>query len=198
MATGEFGRQTADRRTLEQLISCIASGDNTAFEWLRQSTGTLLFGIAYQYLRNRADADEVVADVYMRLWQHSERFDPAKGSANAWLTTLCRHSAIDSLRRLRRRSELHDSVEARPEFAQDSSPESIVECWQVEQSLLAAIGRLPIAQREMILLTFRDGLSHRQISSIHAVPLGTVKSHINRSLKRLRHEMRAAGNYCSA
>jgi RNA polymerase sigma-70 factor (ECF subfamily) len=194
MAKCESRRQSADDETLEELISSIASGHNTAFERLKQSTGTLLFGIAYQYLRNRADADEVVSDVYTRLWLHSDRFDPARGSASAWLKTLCRNSSIDSLRR-RRYTDLHVSVEECAEPIQDSTPESIVEVWQIHRLLAAAIGQLPVPQRQMILLTFRDGLSHRQISSTQDVPLGTVKSHINRSLKRLRHEMRiGAGN----
>jgi RNA polymerase sigma-70 factor (ECF subfamily) len=188
MAKREFRRQTfdCDGKTLEQLISSISAGDIAAFEQLRHSCRPLLFGIAHQYLRSRADADEVVCDVYTRLWFQSHRFDPLKGSASAWMATLCRNAAIDFLRRFHRR-ELCLPVEIWPD--EPMSPELIVERWQMQRLLFAAIAQLPVLQQRMMLLTFRDGLSQRQISRAHKVPLGTVKSHINRSLKRLRREV---------
>lgn len=179
-------------KTPEQLICSIASGDLAAFEPLKASTRTLLFGIAYQILRNRADADEVVGDVYTRLWLHSRRFHPDKGCANAWLSTLCRNAAIDSLRR--RPAEIHLPIEMCTELVEELCPESIVERWQIQQVLAAAIVQLPVRQRQMMLLTFRDGLTHRQISSTHEMPLGTVKTHIRRSLKHLRNQVATGWN----
>jgi RNA polymerase sigma-70 factor, ECF subfamily len=173
-----------DGETLGHLICCISKGDLTALQQLKQLTGAYLFGIAYQYLRNRADADEVVGDVYIRVWFRSHRFDPCKGTAGAWLSTLCRNAAIDFFRRIRRR-EVPYPVESGS--GEDLSPELIVERWQMQEWLFAAIEQLPVPQRRLMLFTYRDGLSHREIANTHNVPLGTVKSHINRGLNRLRN-----------
>lgn len=190
MATQDLGQGTKsdEGQTFELLITAIASGDTAALLRLKHECGQFLFSVAQRYLNNHADADEAVGDVYSRIWLHAQRFDPLKGSARGWLATMCRNAAIDSIRRRHRLRDV-DRAQWCVEFREDPGPEGIVDQWQMSQLMAAAIRRLPAAQRQMILLTFRDGLSHRQISKCHALPLGTVKSHISRSLKRLRRAM---------
>lgn len=174
---------------LEHLMVCAQRGEISALGSLRKATGAKLFATAYRLLGNRADADEVVGDVYIRVWYSKNSFDPNKGDVQGWLATICRNASIDLLRR-RQRLQCVPLAESRSVADSTASPEQILERSELAKLLCRAIEQLPGLQRQLLGLSFHSGLSHRQISNTYNVPLGTVKSHLNRTLKRLEREMR--------
>jgi RNA polymerase sigma-70 factor, ECF subfamily len=172
---------------LEGYLLAIGSQDLRAFTGLRQATVGMLSRVAYGVLRNRADAEEVVCDVYWRVWLHATRFDPARGTAIAWLAALCRHRSIDYLRRTRLKQPA--IVESEADCC--DSPERTVEQWQANSALLHVLFRLPDSQRQLLAWSFYGELSHQEIAAIAQMPLGTVKSRLRRSLQRLHTELEA-------
>ena len=174
---------------LDALPQSVGLRNVSALEDLQRATLGLLYGIAYRMLRNHADAEDVVGDVYIRVWLQGSRFDPMRGSARAWLVSLCRNRCIDSLRRMKLE---HSNTTTREghELVFDRSPESFLEQAQLNVALTHALDRLPPAQQRLVTLAFYGELTHREISLIAKMPLGTVKSNLRRSLQRLRQELR--------
>lgn len=140
-------------------------------------------------LRASADVDDVVQDAFVQAWLQRDRFDPARGSLQAWLAVIARSRAIDWLRSSRR-------CESRPDW--DSEPSTApdhVACLareQRRQSIRCALGQLPPEPQRLLQLAFDEGLSHVQIAAYLDRPLGTVKSQIRAALRRLRHVDRTA------
>jgi RNA polymerase sigma factor (sigma-70 family) len=149
-----------------------------------------MFAVAYRILRNHADVEDVVGGVFIKVWFQANRFNPARGSARAWLATMCRNASIDWIRRGATRShrELSDS-ELELEFDSTHSPELQIEKSQLGLAVSHALSRLPRLQRQVVELAFYRGLSHSEISLAAKLPLGTVKSHLRRSLIQLHRDL---------
>lgn len=177
---------------LSRLLTRIADGDAQALDQLRLQVTGRLYSIAYRILGSAEDAEEIVVDVLLWLWQHADRFAPERGQPLAWLGALTWNRAIDALRQRRRRqSILH------PDPAADSylsrkceavGPTQWLEAFDQRSDVAAALARLKATQREAILLAFFDGLSHAEIAVRLERPLGSVKSDVRRGLIKL-HEM---------
>jgi RNA polymerase sigma factor (sigma-70 family) len=178
------------RDTLEAVLESVRLRKTGALETLRQATVTLLSSVAHRALRNRADVEDVVSEVYIRVWLHAAQFDPARGSARTWLISLCRHSSIDHLRRMgRERSKTSFAMEPEPELRSDSSPDFLLERSQSRLAVSNALSSLPNLQQNIVALSFYRDLSHGEIAVIADLPVGTVKSHLRRSLQRLQREL---------
>ncbi len=177
---------------LTRLLAQIADGDANALDQLRQRVTGRLYSIALRILGSAEDAEEIVVDVLLWLWQHADRFAPERGQPLGWLGTLTWNRAIDALRqRQRRQSILH------PDPAADSyvsteceaeGPTQWLEAFDQRADIAAALASLKAAQCEMILLAFFEGLSHAEIAERLKRPLGSVKSDIRRGLQKL-HEL---------
>jgi RNA polymerase sigma-70 factor (ECF subfamily) len=170
---------------LDVLLTSVARGEMRALTSIDTSVRGMLFGVANRILRNRADAEEVVGDVLLRVWDSAAEFDRTRGSAAGWLVAICRNAAIDKLRsRILEGRVLYASAES--SNVSKYTPESLVQELQQRSSLQRLIGKLTPLQRQMIALAFFRDLSHCEISRIAGLPLGTVKSHIRRALGDLR------------
>lgn len=148
--------------------------------------GALVYSIAWRTLENRQDAEEVVQDVFMRVWEKSHQFDPARGSFSAWLATMTRNAALDLLRKKRRAAPEHEpvSLDDSPHLWETLPAES--EDRELHARLAAALHRLPAPQQETLMLAYFEGLSQSQIADKLQRPLGTVKSHLRQAMERLR------------
>lgn len=155
----------------------LVAGDPAALADLYDLAAGLVFGLVLRILRDRAEAEDVVQEVFVQVWRQAERFDPARGSLNAWLCTIARTRALD---RLRRRA-------ARREEPEGSQPPA-VEAPRPEDALAvrAALESLPAPQREALALAYFEGLTHTEIAARLGEPLGTVKTRIRAALLRLR------------
>lgn len=170
---------------LSTLMSAIVARRDTALCQLYDLTASKLYGLARAMLANPADAEEVVCDVYVQVWQTAATFDATRGSVLGWLLMICRSRALDLLRQRRTRAER--SVEELPEEeAGDPGPEDMLERFQEGTAVHGALARLSPLRRELVGLAFFKGLSHQEIAAATKLPIGTVKSHLRRSLRSLR------------
>ena len=168
---------------LATLIQRCAGQDQAALRQLYDRQSARLYGVALRLTRQSAMAADVVHDAFIAIWQRAASFDPARGSASAWLVSVVRHRAIDLIRRADR-EVLTDTL---PEEA-DSDPDPLARL--VDSDDAAALHRclatLEPDRRHLIRLAFVDGLSHSELATRLAVPLGTVKSSIRRALTALK------------
>jgi RNA polymerase sigma factor (sigma-70 family) len=189
-----------DRSTFEQdealgaLLAAAGAGCRTSFERLYTLTHRRLFGIVLRMQPHRGDAEEVLQEVYVKVWRHSATFTTDKGCAIHWLVGIARHTALDSLRRARRRpvAALQGADDADPYeglLSHGPDPFDGLMAASRNRAVAEALGMLTKEQRESLTLAFYEGLSHPEIALRLQKPLGTVKSWIRRSLQTLRPQL---------
>jgi RNA polymerase sigma-70 factor (ECF subfamily) len=169
------------------LVERVAQGDRTAFLELYDRHASRVFALAARMLGDRASAEEVTQDAFLKLWTRARAFSPSRGALLAWLLTITRNNALDRIRLEARRPVLTEvSLFDLEDGGRDlQSPESGSEeaRWR---SLRFALAELPDGQRRVIELAFYQGLSHSQMAEILGVPLGTVKTRLRLGMERLR------------
>jgi RNA polymerase sigma-70 factor (ECF subfamily) len=167
---------------LNVLMQACGTGNRVAFEAVYRATSSRLFGICLHYSDNRAEAEEVLQEVYIMAWVKASGFDPRLGGAMTWLSTMARHKAIDRRRAHRR----HDPLETIPEPASQDSFMDTLEREQQGSQLDRCLETLEEAQRRYIRVAFFEGYSYAELAERHGIALGTMKSWIRRGLLRLR------------
>jgi RNA polymerase sigma-70 factor (ECF subfamily) len=177
----------------------VAEGDADALAVLYDRHGAAVFSLCLRMMRDAEEAEEVLEDVFWQLWRRAGQFDPARGSAAAYLLTLTRSRAIDRLRarerRVRLRSELPGPMLGESllgGFTVASSPLQETLALERRERVRLALAALPAPQREAVELSFLEGLSHPEISTRLGEPLGTIKTRIRSGLLRMRDSLRDA------
>lgn len=167
---------------LQELLSRSASGDREAFARLYRHTASRLFGVAIRIAGRGEIAEDALQESFITVWRRAADYDPMRGPALGWMIAIVRNCTIDRLRRRGARPEGH----AAPEEALNrlAAPDS------TDQAELRALRRcldeLEERPRRAVLLAYLYGLSRDELAAQLAVPVGTVKSWIRRSLDRLR------------
>ncbi len=184
-----------DATDLSGLVQRVASGDREALGELYDATVAKLFAVAHLILRNTADAEEVVCDVYTQVWQSAAQYQGERGAVLGWLLMICRSRALDRARRNRVRLQ-SAAVEQSPDEEEPSpqpGPEELLDVVQHGTAVHRALEALPPIRRQLVSLAFFKGLSHLEISEECGLPVGTVKSHIRRALATLREQLSEGG-----
>lgn len=178
----------ADNRTSDEaLVSALAAGDEDALRTLNRRYGHALSAVADRILRDKADADEVAADVLWQLWRDASRFDRNRGSVSAWIMMLVRSRAIDRLRA--RTSRLpREAVPAEP--AQADDPSGPIHSAERRRKVQDALSSLDQSERDLLRLAYFSDLSQSEIAGRTGLPLGTVKSKMRGGLIKLRDALR--------
>lgn len=148
----------------------------------------MVYTLAVRALRNTADAEDVTQQVFVNAWRSRSRFDPERAPLAAWLVGITRHAIADVHRRRSRHGTGHLELEEAPELAEPDRTGEIVDQVVVAQ----ALADLGPPQQDVLELAFYQRLTHAEIAARMDMPLGTVKSHINRGLKRMRTRMEAS------
>lgn len=164
------------------LLAC-ARGDHRALHQLYEQDSSRLLGVALRITRNKALAEDIVHDAFIKIWHGARSFDPLRGSARGWVFSVTRHLALDVVRSTARDVPLDDQYEPLAEPAQ--TVEFAARSGQIHQCL----ERLDPTRRTCILHAYVDGYSHSEIAQKLSTPLGTVKAWIKRSLAALRECM---------
>ena len=168
---------------LQQLIRGAARRDRAAFAALYAQTSAKLFGAALRILGQRESAEEALQESFVAIWQRAADYDPARGSAMGWLTTIVRHCAIDQLRRRAARPENRSAPEEA--LLNLTSPESADTRAELG-ALQRCLDELDGPPRRAVLLAYCYGLTREELAARLGVPVGTVKSWLRRSLERLQ------------
>lgn len=174
------------------LLERVARADPQALERLYDRHAGYALAVARRIVGSREEAEEVVQDVFWRLWRSSIQYDPGRGQFRTWLFGICRNRAIDSLRRRARRPGT-GRVPSELELADGPRSEDLVFEKQQRRRVEAALARLSAPQRTAIELSFYQGLTHREIADRTGEPLGTIKSRIHGGMARLRESLGRAG-----
>ena len=178
--------QTADAERLASLLARVATGDRDAFEALYRACSGKLFAICLRVLGDRAEAEDVVQEVFASVWKKAGQFDAARASAPTWLGMIARSRAIDRLR-----ASPHAGQHAPLEFADDiadvgPSPARAAEDSAEHARLGECLDKLDGRRRTLIRVAFFDGATYEELAARGGSPLGSVKSWIRRGLLQLR------------
>ncbi|MFK7884637.1 MAG: sigma-70 family RNA polymerase sigma factor [Phycisphaerales bacterium] len=151
--------------------------------------GSLVFRMALQSMPTRAEAEDAVQEVFVRLWRTADRYDPRKAALVTWVMLLTRRHLVDKLRRKRARikpTALDDSQMAMGGAWDESSISARAERDEHFAELMQKVDTLPELQKTVIIRAYLGGQTLRQIGEELGTPLGTIKSALSRALVRLR------------
>ena len=174
-----------------ELAQRMRDGDERALAEIYDRWSGLVFGIALRSLGNQQDAEDVTQTVFVGAWRGRHTYNPDSGSIAGWLTGITRNQLADRWAATSRDRRIVDAVTAVSDRA-ESSP---VEIDYVADRIVLAdeLSSLGQPAKQIVELAFFEDLTHAQISQRLNMPLGTVKSHIKRSLNRLRLRLEADG-----
>ncbi len=177
----------------ERLISLIAQLQTEALDQLYDRYNRPIFSLALMIVGDRATAEEITLDVFMRVWQKAGSYRADQARVSTWLTHIARHHAIDVLRRRAVRPDqyalsLDEITPGVPFPAQD--PGELAEHSLRRERILAAIARLPADQKQALTLAYFGGYTQTQIAEALKQPLGTVKTRIKLAMQKLRDFLR--------
>ncbi len=179
------------------LLQRIAAHDTAALAELYDRHSRLLFGLILRIVRDRAEAEEILQDAFVRVWRRAEMYDARMGGPLPWIVRVARNCAIDRLRARRVRATVDApaidfaAVEARAPATGIQTPEAAVLIAERRRTLTDALAGLPAEQRQLIEAAFFEGYTHSELAQRLGLPLGTVKTRIRAGMiamrKRLEH-----------
>jgi RNA polymerase sigma-70 factor (ECF subfamily) len=170
---------------LADLLARVAARDREAFAAVYKATSAKLWGIVVRILPRRDIAEDVLQDVYVRIWERAVSFDPAKASPITWMATIARNRAIDEVRR-KSPVSIEDTPESL-EVEQDApSPLDNTQMSEDLRRLQQCLQGLDPERREIVLLAYYNGLSRDELAKRFSHPVATIKTWLHRSLAQLR------------
>jgi RNA polymerase sigma-70 factor, ECF subfamily len=174
-----------------ELMEAVGKRESDAIQEIYKRYESTLRSVIQSVLHDEGETDDTLNDVFLQLWDHSDRFDAAKG-LHGFLVTMARRRALDRLRRRLAYRRATDRFEAH--LQANYADRTRLDHFQppnfdLTVLLRGAIGMLPIAQQEVINLTFYEGLSQREIAARKSMPLGTVKTRLQLAQQKLFHQL---------
>jgi RNA polymerase sigma-70 factor (ECF subfamily) len=184
-------------RTDVHLLQRIAAHDTAALAELYDRHSRLLFGLILRIVRDRGEAEEILQEVFLRMWKRAETYDALVGGPLPWIVRVARNCAIDRLRARRLRAAVETpaiaaaATEAVP-ATNIQTPEAAVLGAERRQSLASALAGLPAEQRRLIEAAFFEGYTHSELAQRFGLPLGTVKTRIRVGMIAMRQRLEHA------
>ena len=178
------GPQLGAGADLGAQLALVARGDTAAFDALFEQVGPSVFGIVRRVIRDPAQSEEVTQDVLLEVWRTAFKFDPARGSAMAWVMTLAHRRAVDRVRSVQKETE-RELRTATADIPYDDVIEAVESSLDRER-VRRCLGSLTERQRESVTLAYYHGYTYGQVASLLGVPTGTVKTRMRDALIRLR------------
>jgi len=176
--------------TEPSLLRRIAERDASAVDELYDRHAPLLLGLILQIVRDRNDAEDVLQEVFLRVWQRADSYNPALGSPSAWLCRVARNRAIDRVRARRGNSALTAEQAGADEWRDEGvSPEQAAMAWSDGRRLGAALEALAPEERTLIESAYFEGYTQSELAVRFGLPIGTVKARIRRGVLALRERL---------
>jgi len=186
------GEASARAHELGQLLRLASRGDQQAFAKLYDATSARVFGLALRIVRDPAQAEEVAQEAFLEIWRTASRFDPALGSAQAWMLTIVHRRSVDRVRSAeaatRRDNRYHDQNQSVDHDSTADAADASMEARRVRN----AMESLTAVQREALELAYFGGYTHTEVASMLDLPVGTAKTRIRDGLIRLRDTLGVA------
>lgn len=181
----------ADRAILDR----VAAGDQSALAALYDRHGRSVYSLACRIVTDRADAEDVVQDVFTQAWRQASRYDHRRATVAGWLLMMTRARAIDRVRARSARPATSSAADTSLPELPDPGPgiEAEAITTQSAERLRQALGELPDAQRRAIELAYYEGLTQADIAETMKEPLGTVKTRMRLALQKLRAALQGSG-----
>jgi RNA polymerase sigma-70 factor (ECF subfamily) len=190
MSAGDVDPANARARENAELLRRMAGGDKDALAELYDHLSRPLYATARHILNDATEAQDVVHDVFLTLWENASSFDSGRGAAFSWAVTLTRNRAIDRLRsRANRARLLSSSVPDDLGYGSNAGilgADDWAELGERADAVHTAIDALPAEQRHALELAFFSGLTQKEIAEKLSEPIGTIKARIRRGLIKLR------------
>jgi RNA polymerase sigma factor (sigma-70 family) len=183
---------------LSRLLARAGLGDRAAFATLYERTSSHLFAVVLRINRDRAQAEDILQEVYVNVWRAARSFDAAQSQPLTWLTSIARNRAIDSLRRVQTQPQMQtlsgaaSAIDGEDENVYDTvadaspGPLDLLSRAAEARVLDQCMEKLTALQRQSVALAFFHGLSHAEVAAHLRQPLGTVKSWVRRALMTLK------------
>lgn len=170
---------------LAGLLAAIADRDEAALRALYERTATKLFGIILRIQRDRTQAEDVLQDVFLKIWQSAGSYAPSAGAPLPWLCTIARNRAIDGLRR-RREVPMPSGESGEAWMERLVAPGDGEGAFLDRDALVACLSRLDPDQRDCVVLAYCEGWSREELAARFERPVNTVKTWLHRSLAALK------------
>ena len=183
---------SADIRLLERIVA----RDQAALAELYDRHCRLLFTLILRILKDRGEAEDVLQEVFVRVWDRADGYDPLLGAPAAWLARISRNRAIDRLRARAVRADLSvasDPALPPPDRTSSSDPEGLAVTGEQRRAIAAALATLPDNQRALIESAFFEGYTQSELAERFDLPLGTVKTRIRSGMQTLKRALEASG-----
>ena len=172
-------------------MRAVARGDEQAFAALYDRYSPVVFGLLLRILHSRAEAEDVLQEVFLQAWQRAATYDEARGRPFTWLVTLARSRAIDRLRLTSARDRAANANAAELDF-DNTVVDAVEETLRSERGAVVrrALAAIPEEQRRPLLLAYAEGLTQTEIAARLNEPLGTVKTRMRSGMSKLREMLR--------
>ena len=185
MAETDLNARGRSRERLVSALQLVAQGDAASLRTVYQQTSAKLFGICLRICGDRQAAEDVLQDVYVKVWRRAGSFDAARASPISWLAMIAHNAAIDWRRAQHSHGTLDDDA---VRAIADGAPlaDAIAEQDEDRRRLLACLDGLDTQQSGAVRRAFLDGMTYQQLADESGTPLGTIKSWIRRGMQKLK------------
>lgn len=176
----------------EALMLRVATGDREAFSELYDRFSTPLYSLALKMLANEAEAQDLLQEVFLSVWNKADTFRGDRGSAFSWVVSQLRNRAIDRLRTRKRHGELIEAnaPDLEPSSSAVASSSDQAETSDRARQIRSALGQLSEDQRQVLRLAYFEGMTQVEIAQKLSEPLGTIKARAHRGMAKLRPLLR--------
>ena len=181
--------ESQDEPSDEALLNAIAGGAVWAMDSLYQRYSRILYSLAFRMVADHQVAEDLLQDAFLAVWRRASTYSPQTGAARSWLISILHHRTIDYLRRVRRRSTIHEAPLEELELNEDIAyPDAWDAAWQSVKSshVRAALMKIPPEQRLVIELAYFQGWTHSEIAEGTQISLGTIKARMRLGLLHLK------------
>jgi RNA polymerase sigma-70 factor (ECF subfamily) len=169
---------------LATLLERVALRDRRAFAHLYGLASPKLFGIALRILRDRTEAEEALQEIFIKVWQRAERYEPDQGSPMTWMGTIARNHAIDLIRA--RKPQASDLDEAFDIASSEPGPEAMAINASEGSRIERCMQTLESDRADAVRKAYIEGLSYQELADFYKIPLNTMRTWLRRSLLKLR------------
>lgn len=168
-----------------ELISKINKRDPASFDQLYERYAQIIFNLCIRILKDEVEAQDVMQEIFIQIWKDAGRFDPARASVKTWLFTIARSRSLDRYRS-RKMAQARVQDTASEDLHQIAGKEDLQSTSEIQEFVGQAVGQLSKDQREVLELSYYQGLTQEEIADLLKQPLGTIKSRIRSALIKLR------------